>query len=129
VPGPFISSYHKISGSILMMVCYYSFYQACIVDPGIIKDKKQAKIAIKRYQYDELMFTSKNECNTCKIEKPARSKHCSVCNHCVEKFDHHCIWINQCVGRRNYKWFLLFLFLHILICLYGGLAGVAIFFG
>ena len=45
VPGPYISGYHKISGSILMIVCYYSFYQACTVDPGIIKDKKQAKNA------------------------------------------------------------------------------------
>jgi len=40
VPGPYISGYHKISGSILMMACYYSFYRACTVDPGIIKDKK-----------------------------------------------------------------------------------------
>jgi palmitoyltransferase len=49
IPGPYISEYHKISGSILMFACYYSFYQACTVDPGIIKDKKQAKAASKRY--------------------------------------------------------------------------------
>lgn len=75
------------------------------------------------------MFKKKNICRTCKIEKPARSKHCQVCDVCIEKFDHHCIWLNQCVGRRNYKWFLSFIFLHILICLYGSLAGIAIFMG
>lgn len=75
------------------------------------------------------MYLPKNICPTCNIEKPARSKHCSVCNLCVEKFDHHCIWLNQCVGRRNYKWFLSFLVLHVFICLYGSVAGVLIFLG
>ena len=75
------------------------------------------------------MYTKDAKCQTCNIDKPPRSKHCRVCNHCVEKFDHHCIWINQCVGPKNYKWFLLFLFLHILITLYGTYAGIAVFFG
>jgi palmitoyltransferase len=42
------------------------------------------------------------------------------------KFDHHCIWINQCVGYKNYKWFLSFLFLHALLTAYGFVAGVGI---
>lgn len=129
VPGPYISGWHRYVGSVLMFACYYSFYMACTVDPGIIADKKQAKIAQKRYEYDDVMYLRKNTCPTCQIEKPARSKHCSVCDLCVEKFDHHCIWLNQCVGRRNYKWFLSFLVLHVFICLYGAVAGVLIFLG
>jgi len=100
-----------------------------MVDPGIIKNKVQAKLSKKRYPYDEVMFKKEATCDSCNIEKPARSKHCRTCDHCVEKFDHHCIWLNQCVGRRNYKWFLSFLFLHILICIYGSFAGVAVFYG
>lgn len=128
-PGPFIGEYHRYTGSVLMFACYYSFYKACTVSPGIIKTEKEAKIARRSYVYDEVMFKRDNNCTTCKFEKPARSKHCTVCDHCVEKFDHHCIWVNQCVGRRNYKWFLTFLYLHILILAYGAVAGMLIFWG
>lgn len=42
-----------------------------------------------------------------------------MCGCCCEKFDHHCVWINACVGLHNYKYFMLFLFLHAGICIYG----------
>lgn len=112
-----------------MFICYFSFYKACVTDPGFITDEKHAKQAKKKFKFDEVMYKKENKCDTCNIEKPARSKHCRVCNKCVEKFDHHCVWINNCVGINNYKWFLLFLLMHIIICLYGGLAGIAIFVG
>lgn len=128
-PGPYISGWHRISGSIIMFICYYAFYKASFTNPGVIADKEDLKAAKKRYPFDDVMYKKQNECSTCKMEKPARSKHCSVCDVCVEKFDHHCIWINNCVGRANYKWFLLFLFLHIIICWYGFIAAMMIFFG
>lgn len=47
-------------------------------------------------------------CRRCNIIRPARAHHCSVCDRCVMKMDHHCPWVNNCVGEGNYKSFLLF---------------------
>ncbi|KAI9286159.1 DHHC palmitoyltransferase-domain-containing protein [Umbelopsis sp. AD052] len=48
-------------------------------------------------------------CKTCQCWKPDRTHHCSICDECVLKMDHHCPWVNGCVGYNNYKFFLQFL--------------------
>ncbi|KAL4187441.1 hypothetical protein AMTRI_Chr09g39030 [Amborella trichopoda] len=48
-------------------------------------------------------------CGRCQNNKPPRCHHCSVCQRCVLKMDHHCVWVVNCVGAGNYKFFLLFL--------------------
>ncbi|KAI8919025.1 DHHC palmitoyltransferase-domain-containing protein [Powellomyces hirtus] len=47
-------------------------------------------------------------CKTCKVYKPPRSHHCSVCDRCVLKMDHHCPWLNNCIGHANQGYFLRF---------------------
>ncbi|KAF9119606.1 hypothetical protein BGW39_000176 [Mortierella sp. 14UC] len=57
-------------------------------------------------------------CNVCKVVKPDRCHHCSECNCCVLRMDHHCPWVNGCVGFGNYKYFYLFIFYGSLLSLW-----------
>jgi len=56
------------------------------------------------------MFDSNSLCPDCEVIRLPRCRHCSLCNQCVDRFDHHCPWIYNCVGGGNHLWF----YLHVL---------------
>lgn len=66
-------------------------------------------------------------CYKCSCIKPDRCHHCSVCGHCVLKFDHHCPWVNTCVNYVNYKFFLQFLFYGLVLCFWSALTDLQYF--
>ncbi|NXT73483.1 ZDHC4 palmitoyltransferase, partial [Zapornia atra] len=84
------------------------FVLCSCTNPGVITRSNHASL-VKIYAYDGVLFQRGVVCPTCNMEKPARSKHCSFCSMCVHRFDHHCVWVNNCIGAFNAKYFFLYL--------------------
>ena len=40
--------------------------------------------------------------------RPGKAAHCNMCNNCVQEFDHHCVWLGTCIGKKNYALFIYF---------------------
>uniref|UniRef100_A0A8C4UU11 Palmitoyltransferase n=1 Tax=Falco tinnunculus TaxID=100819 RepID=A0A8C4UU11_FALTI len=54
------------------------------------------------------------------LPQPMRAKHCQLCRHCVRRYDHHCPWIENCVGEKNHRLFIIYLSVQLVVLLWGG---------
>eukprot|EP00315_Gephyrocapsa_oceanica_P032215 CAMPEP_0185413650 /NCGR_PEP_ID=MMETSP1365-20130426/5174_1 /TAXON_ID=38817 /ORGANISM="Gephyrocapsa oceanica, Strain RCC1303" /LENGTH=388 /DNA_ID=CAMNT_0028016531 /DNA_START=35 /DNA_END=1201 /DNA_ORIENTATION=- len=113
--NPRLAHYHSYAPYPAVGVAIATFVAASFSDPGTITPANLHRFS--REPFDGVLYRPKM-CPSCMLPRPARSKHCSICNKCVSRFDHHCPWINTCVGERNYRWFLLFLLYHAMLCFY-----------
>lgn len=125
IPNPYLSGEHKYIALGVAAVCLYTFYMACASDPGTVTPDNAAQYEAL-YPYDAFIYPSGRACVSCLVPKVARSKHCRVCNRCVSKFDHHCIWLNNCVGERNYRWFLSYLTANCVLMVYGVVGALSV---
>lgn len=85
-------------------VCTSLFgFLTCITDPSddaciLKRDGKEAAVITD--------YSNKAQCYICDVILNKTSKHCGDCGKCVDKFDHHCVWLNTCIGIKNYKYFI-----------------------
>ena len=114
---PYIGNYYISSiGFILALLLLIAYIKMSNSDPGFMVTKYN-KTWLQLVE--ENIINIKDFCPYCKVEKTSENiKHCHICGHCVDAFDHHCHWINNCVGENNSGLFMVFLVILILNILF-----------
>ncbi|CAM5106138.1 unnamed protein product [Natator depressus] len=128
---PFLASHLTLAipiiGGVLFFFVISCLLQTSFRDPGILPRATPSEAADLEKRIDSMGTSTYRPpartmevvinkyvvklkyCYTCKMFRPPRTSHCSVCDNCVERFDHHCPWVGNCVGKRNYRYFYAFI--------------------
>ncbi|KAI5731317.1 hypothetical protein M8J77_008135 [Diaphorina citri] len=126
-----VSPWIPVVGVITFLFVLGALFRTSFSDPGVIpratSDEAafiETQIELKNVNLDSPTFrppprtkeivirgqtVKLKYCFTCKIFRPPRASHCSICDNCVDHFDHHCPWVGNCVGKRNYRFFYAFI--------------------
>uniref|UniRef100_A0A8D8SWM8 Palmitoyltransferase n=1 Tax=Cacopsylla melanoneura TaxID=428564 RepID=A0A8D8SWM8_9HEMI len=126
-----VSPWIPVVGVVTFLFVLGALFRTSFSDPGIIPRATtdeaafiETQIELKNVNLDSPTFrppprtkeivirgqtVKLKYCFTCKIFRPPRASHCSICDNCVDHFDHHCPWVGNCVGKRNYRFFYAFI--------------------
>lgn len=110
---------HFWSFQLIVCMVVWCHVAGSFSDPGFCaRDPEGAFLKIYNQRIEEMTQSNDDEgikrlkrkfCKKCNAPKPQGAHHCSTCGRCVRRLDHHCPWMNNCVGERNIKMFVLFL--------------------
>jgi len=88
--------------------CVYHLLSTCFRDPGVVIGKPGLNEDISEYRW----------CDLCNVYQPPDGAHCPDCNVCIAGYDHHCVWMGVCIGKKNMKPFIRFNLSWLLYLLY-----------
>lgn len=100
---------------ILATVKVILMISVCYKSPGYLKKHHEHKLLDLALEMECFQI-----CPECVTKRLPRSRHCQCCNKCVEKFDHHCPWINNCIGAQNLGLFYCYLQVTFFFLIYTG---------
>lgn len=101
--------YHQLGfGSVLvcylfMALCTYRLIDVSLRDPGICLDKEIPSSVVGTDRADQYRY-----CDRCQCWQPPDGMHCVESGVCVAGYDHYCVWMGTCIGKNNYRQFVLF---------------------
>ena len=136
IPNDYMAGYHRWIGVFVVGGTVWAWYKACSVSPGYITHENWR--SFDNYKIDGLMYQPDEWYNYKKEDEKAgrpvrpnvpklpRSKNDAFTGKVVSRFDHFCPWLNNPVGERNYRYFLLFLFMTALMLAYGTAATLSV---
>lgn len=91
---------------VTLIITVYLAYICTVAVPTDVLVSRQREARVKGEEFP-LFWPDTGEpfdlfCNICNAYVQPRTKHCGPCNRCCEEFDHHCKWLNNCIGTENY---------------------------
>mmetsp|Transcript_148082 Transcript_148082/g.258819 ORF Transcript_148082/g.258819 Transcript_148082/m.258819 type:complete len:315 (-) Transcript_148082:775-1719(-) len=100
---------------LLAILCIIFLIITALTDPGIIPKGNLQGEQLKGFpnEVEEIVNGVKVKrrwCQTCQILRPLRASHCPYCDNCVKRYDHHCPWTGTCIGERNYRFYVAFVY-------------------
>ena len=117
MPESYWGLFHILAFNTVVLMLFSSHARAVFSDPGIVP-LPQNRMDFSDFHDEAGEPLTQNQppdedwtiCTRCEMYRPPRAHHCRICRRCIRRMDHHCPWINNCVGEWNQKYFIQFLF-------------------
>ncbi|XP_078491793.1 palmitoyltransferase ZDHHC3 isoform X2 [Ciona intestinalis] len=122
--GSIWGAVHCVLFNTIIFGVLYSHARTVFSDPGIVPlpimglDFSDLHVQGSKGHMDQSSGEDWTVCQRCETYRPPRAHHCKICRRCVRRMDHHCPWVNNCIGEMNQKYFIQFLFYTALLCIY-----------